>query len=599
MKRFLTLFLLTVLIQLPGKSQDLLASVPEDTLAVFVIHDLPSLETKREITPLRHLPQLESLELASPELQSVLTHLRQLQAQIDGEVLLRIANPGAALKDLMALQQERGLLWENLDLSAEEDPELDDLLARQEAMRRQSYETLRALVVFQAHIRDAEAVEALLADLKTHLPALHWAVENQRLTLTFSETGVTEAKALLNADEHRPLSATPDFLQTMEALGRQDTLMYVNLPQIVALFAPILETIQEETPQFDLAPFTAWLEPEALLPMAFSSYIAVPPRDLILRSHYGFRRETGLASLLLGKNDAPAPTPEFVHRDVDQMLSMHWHPAETLRNVQLDLSRLSPQLGIAFGFFKMTLNVNLGLDIETQFLQTLGSGLTIVSVTDHAVVEQLAQLQNLEDPAALLALSQQYPTGGLYYLIGFELEDADTFRTSLETLITKLTQSPLPAPIQDGDIEKTFLFTHATGLPAELRTQIAGTFLGDHWLLAVGDTSLLHRAHEAQQDESLRLWTQEDYLATRATLPAEAQSLNYTSGKELQNSLRQLQTGAEFLSMLSGGAVTFSGSLPEAPLFLNSIGTAVRKDQRFINETRLRFAPAGTAPAAE
>ncbi|MCC5844519.1 MAG: hypothetical protein JJU05_09730 [Verrucomicrobia bacterium] len=600
--------LLLALLQVPALSQELLTSVPEDTLAVFVIHDLPALTAKREESPLRHLPRLDSVKVSNPEHQATLTLLNDFQKQIDGEFLIRINNPGGAIEELLANQQSRGDLWTQVDLSEEEGPGLDAIIAKEEEMRTRNQEILRAMLLVQARVRDPEAVEVILTELRAALPGLHWGLQDHFVTVSFSETGVADAKARLNNSEAAPLASTPDFLQAMEVLGPRDTLLYMNLPHFVNAFTRVLHSIQGDTPAVDLSRFTAWLEPQTLLPMAFGTFLDLSEQDLRIRSHYGFRNETGLSRLLLTDTDKPAPMPAFVHKDADQVMTLHWNPAQTLQNLQQDLSRIAPEMGIAFGFFKMSFNVNIGLDIETQFLQTLGTGLTLVSETDQAVVDQLAQLQDLEDPAALLALSQQHPTGGIHYLIGFELEDRETFQSSLETLVTNLTREPLPAPIQDGDIEKTFLFSHLTTFPAELRTQIAGAFIGNHWLLAIGDTGLLNRAHTAHTRETERLWTQPEFIqslettgarisasaerpatADRQTPPARV--LSYTGGRELQNTLRQLQTGARWLSILSGGAVTFTETLPEHPLFINSIGTSVRQDQRLINETRLRFAP--------
>jgi hypothetical protein len=584
---------LIALLQVPALGQALLASTPEDTLAVFAIHDMPALSTKRAESPLRHLPRLTSVSVSDPEHQSILTGLHAFREQIDGEFLIRITNTGGGLEELLANQQGRGDLWTQVDLSDGDDPDLDTILAKQEDVRSRNQEILRALLLLQARIRDPEAVEALFTELRTAIPGLHWGFQDHVVTVGFSETAVAEALAENQPPETAPLASTPDFIQAREVIGPHDTFFYVNLPVIFDALAPLLQSVQSNTAGMDVQRVAAWLEPRALLPLAFGTFLDLSEQDLRIRSHYGFRNETGLSRLLLASTDKPAPLSPFVHKDADQVMTLHWNPARTLQTFQQDLSRIAPELGIAFGFLKMSFNVNIGLDIETQFLQTLGTGITLVTETDQAVIDQLAQLQDLEDPSALLALSQQHPTGGIHYLIGFELENPEPFQTSLETLITRLTRAPLPGPIQDGDVEKTYLFSNLTTLPAELRTKIAGTFLENHWLLAIGDTSMLKRAHTAFSRESERLWTQPDLI--KSLTPIEPKDsvhvLRYTSGREMQNTLRQLQTGARWLSILSGGAVTFTGALPEHPLFLNSIGTSVRGEQRLINETRIRFAP--------
>lgn len=539
-------------------------------------------------TPLRHLPQLHAFETEIEALKTVQNIVQRFHEQLGGELVFTIGNPAPYLALVQEHQARRDTLWDDFAFTEEDDPAMNVILAAQEEMDLAELQALHATLTLKAVIRDAEAVEALFTEIRETLPNLNWTLHDNILIASFSESAITEALARLESPGEPSLTGTADYRQSLDVLGENDTLFYLNIPALFQAFSSVLNDMQGAVPGLDTAKITDWLKPESILPAAFASRLE--PDALLINSHYGFREETGLSRLLLGSNTEPAPTPAFIHHAAGQVVTTRWKPSRTLLTLQQKLTGLAPQFGVGFGFLLMTANMNLGFDLNTQFLQTFGSALSFAVETDYDVAKQIADIENLDDSAALLALTQDHPTGGVHYLAAFELKDADTFRNSLNTLVIKLTHAPVPEAVTEDGVEKTYLFRNLTALPGELRHRVAATFLDGHFLLAVGDPSMLTRANAALGDESLRLWNQSDFMESRAALPADAQMLSYASRNELHQSFGQIRTAFTWLSAISGDTVHFTGDLPEEPVFQNSIGISLREGHRLNNRTRMPFA---------
>jgi hypothetical protein len=579
--------LASALLFLPLHAGQLLNAVPSDAAAVFAVHDLPALEVRRQETPLRHLPQLNAFETEIEALKTVHNILERFHEQLSGELVFTVGNPAPYFALVQEHQARRSTLWDDFTFSEEDDTGMDAILAAQEEMDMAELQALHATLSLKAAIRDAEAVETLFAEIRETLPNLNWTLHDNILIVSFSESAIAAARARLEAPGEATLTDSADYRQALEVLGESDTLFYLNIPALVQAFSNVLNNMPGAVPGFDARKITDWLKPESILPAAFASRLE--PDALLINSHYGFREETELSRLLLGTNTEAAPAPAFIHRSAGQVVTTRWEPARTLLTLQQELTGIAPELGVGFGFLLMTANMNLGFDLNTQFLQTFGTGLSFAAETDYGVANQIAQMENLEDPAALLALTQEHPTGGVHYLAAFELKDAETFRTSLATLVSRVTNAPMPEAVTEDGVEKTYLFRNLTALPGELRHRIAATFLDGHFLLAVGDPSMLTRANAALGDESLRLWNQPDFKESRAALPADAQMFSYASKQELHHSLGQIRTAFNWLSAISGDTVRFTGDLPEEPVFQNSIGISLREGHRLNNRTRMPF----------
>lgn len=578
-----------LLLLLPLQGGALLHSLPEDTALVFTIRDVPGLNARRMETPLRRLPGMDAFETSLDPLNRIQDIFQGLHPLMNGEMVITMANPAPFFALVLEHQARRSTLWDSFTLEEDGDPELDPILAAREEMRAAELKALQEILGLKAVVRDPDAVEALLTEARTLLPALSWELRGEILVASFSEESVRNHFARLDAPAEALLTRSDDFRQALEALGEHDTLLYVNLPALFRSLAPFLNDRQSTAPGFDLSRLNAWLRPETLLPAVFTSRLT--PEALRIRSHYGFREPGGLSRLLLGSNRESAPAPAFVHRQAGQVMALRWNPSETLQTLQRELAAVSPKLAVGFGFFKMSMNMQLGLDLEAALLNTLGTGLTLVMETDYAVADRLAELGDMSDPNELLQLSREHPTGGVHTLFALELQDTEAFQTGLSTLISSLTGQRVPEPVTVGGVEKIYLFQHLTTLPAELRLQIAATVMDGHWLLAVGNPGMLNRAAEALEIEALQLWRQPDVARTRAALPENPQVITYTSPDELKHTLGQTRSALRLLSTVSGGSIRFVGELPERPVFLNTLGAGIRVDERLINETLMPFAP--------
>lgn len=588
MKPFAILLFLLTLARAQEPATPLLDTLPEDTLAVFTLRDLPALEARRAATPLHHLRLLDTLESPLPEFNRFKDAYRQFHAQLAGELVLSVSGLEPYLALLSEHREKRLTLWNDVDWS-DDTTSMDSILAAQEEMTRLETEALRATLTLQARIHDPEAVTALLTPLTETLPALQWDLRDHLLTLSFSETGLQTALAHRETPPAATLTASEDFTQAAAALGEHDTLLYINLPRIASQLFTLIPAPPADAPETALTParLRERLDPEGLLPAAFAARLT--PDALHFLSHYGFRRESILSRLLLDSTPDPAPTPTFVHRDADQVHTLHWNSSSFLQTLQQDLATLSPELGIGIGFIKMAAAVQLGIDPDTQLLQTLGTGITLITETDHTLVNRLAALNPSEDAAEMLALSQEHPTGGVHYLLALEVKDLPRLQQSLDTLVATLSGAPMPAPLTRDGLDITYPLTNMAEVPEPFRPLVAHTFLDNHLLIAIGNPDLLQRAALAHSDPAQRLWTHPGYLATRARLPEPASVLNYTSGAQIDNSLRQLETGATWLSALSDNTLTYTGTLPETPLIQNSLGVTTRDGLRVRTETLLPF----------
>jgi hypothetical protein len=327
-----------------------------------------------------------------------------------------------------------------------------------------------------------------------------------------------------------------------------------------------------------------WLALDALEPYVLGTRLVQD--GLSLRGRFGFTRETAFSRILIDPTEAPAPQPDFVHKNLQQVSTGHWRFARAYDEFEKSLMGLAPQAAMGLGFGRAMATGQLGIDPKTQFLDHFGSGFVFSQEIDADVLTRMLDVAE-KDPEALQDFTRQHPTQGRSFLIGLQMTNRDAVAGALNTLLAKLHPQGLPEAERFMGQDIHFPLK---GLSAEnpMENQVAYSFFDDYLVVAVGKSKLLHDAIQAKQDKTLRLWEDENFLAARQRMPAEAQMLEYSSGKQMEGALKVMQRS--FGMMMKGEN---KGRFPDLSAFANllrdTIGTNLRKGLRFELEGFMAF----------
>lgn len=511
----------------------------ENAVEVFQRHSRERLETFNPDNP----GATTAKELAQRETERTLAEMKALGGEIVFHAEVRDAD---ALMDHIAG-------WVN------------DLLRKQESAEE--------LLVLKTLDWDGHPVYtlALEADPDADEPApdhasLWWTARDGVWTITGSEASLRRALENLRTPPADSLSASSAYQEALQFLGEQDSFTFINLPRIDALLRKGIgeEALRQTDTPGGLSPAKVldWLALDALLPYALG--FRLDREGMHGTGRFGFSRETALSRILLEPTDAPAPMPPFLHRDFGQISSTRWSLPRVLRQVEKELIDLDPNIGAALGMGKGMLTAQLGMDIQTGFLDHFGNGLIAVQEMDAEVMQKLMEANQNGDPREMLALSQRHPTNGQHYLMALQVDNLQAVSSGLNTLLSNVHPAGMPEPemyrghpihnpLPQNDGEDTGLLRY--------------TFLDDYLLWSIGDPGLLHKAITASNQPENRLENDPDFLRMRDRFPA-AQLFEYAGGDQ------QAATWDVIATSL-GGVFENPADVPDFSVFFDSVQGAM------------------------
>lgn len=547
----------------------------------------------------------------------------QISAHLSGDVSFVIGDLGPFVQVMKENSERRSALWENIDWDSEDDLDLDRVMAQDEELDAKEMQAIAQTVYLMVDVRDgttlidqietwiqeglqrdpdsratlssrdwrdfkihtltipdedengeAEDTEASPADPDSDV-AMHWTLVQDTLLLAFSDKGLQDAvERVLDRPANR-LSTSPEFQAAMAHLEEPDTFLFANLPELDRLIRLGLPAE---------APGQEGMSPEAILRQigldslaSFSLGVRTSETGMESRSRFGFQRESMLSRLLMTPVDQlkPAETPNFVHRDVSQAVSVHFSLSRFYDALEKEIAALAPEAAMALGFARMAASQQLGFDYKTGFLDHLDSGIIIAQENDWELMAKLMEMS--EDPDDFMAAMEarmENPTGGTYYLVAIQLRNQDAVKSAINTLLAQVFDGALPEPELYRDHPLHFPMAAMPQTPETMRRMMGYTFLDDYLLLSIGHPRMLQRAVDSSQDAAQRLWTREEYQQLRAKLPPVAHAIDYTSSEAMSGAYRFLIRMFENQAKESGAS--FPDLSPITGLFGDSVGVTRR-----------------------
>jgi hypothetical protein len=304
-----------------------------------------------------------------------------------------------------------------------------------------------------------------------------------------------------------------------------------------------------------------WLGLDALLPYAFA--FQVEPDEMRGTGRFGFSRETPISRILIEPTTEPAPMPPFLNKDFSQVSSMRWSLPRAIR-------QMDPQLAMGIAMGKGFLTGQLGMDVQTQFLDHFGDGMVFVQEMDAGVMEKMMKASQNQDTREIMALTQAHPTNGQNYLLGLEVKNLQAISGALNTLLSKAHPGGLPGP--------EMFRGHPVHNPVPENAGAAGrgliryTFLDNYLLIAVGNPTLLHQAITASGDPQRQLANDREFQQLLDRFP-RAQMFEYASGQ-------QQAAAWDIISTSLGGLLNNPADAPDFSAFAEVIQGSVSVTNR-------------------
>ncbi len=399
------------------------------------------------------------------------------------------------------------------------------------------------------------------------LPSLWWTAQDGVWMLAGTETALRDAIASLTTPPENPLAQDPAYQDSIAFLEEQDTVFYINLPRLDPLMRNALiddDAAPDQGPNgMSPAKIMDWLGLDALLPYAIG--LRMDSEAMTGRGRLGFSRETPLSRILVEPGMEPVPTPAFLHRDFGQVSTVRMSIGRMIRQLEKEMTTLDPQIAMGVTMGKAMLNGQIGMDIQTQFLDHFGDTLITVQETDTEAMQAIMEASRNEDPQATMEIMQRYPTGGQNYLIAVQVNNLQAVSGAMNTLLALLHPSGLPEPemFRGHPIHNPM----PPGGGASSQGMMRYTFLDNYLLVAVGNPTLLHKAITASNEPGDRLANDPEYLALRDRFP-DAQYVDYASGAQqaaswniMNTSFSSLMTDAQEMPDLSALRDSVQGSI--------------------------------------
>jgi hypothetical protein len=440
-----------------------------------------------------------------------------------------------------------------------------------------------------------QSVYALTPALSEKGLGLYWAIYKDTWLITLNEEKLRENLSRLDQAPENALTSSPAFQDAATFVGDTDAFIYFNPARIDTLLRRFLPESAGPNPMG--LPTTEallnWLALDALLPYTSGSELS--EQGFLMKSRMGFTRETSLSRIVIDPNNSPARIPAFLHRDFYQISSSHWHIGEGWNRLEKELMTLAPQAAAGMGMARMLATAQLGFDLKLQFFDHLAGGLVFVQSLDPEVMEAMARASQQQDPANIMKVSMEHPTGGQNFLFGLELHNKTEVEEAMQRLMSRMHPQGVPepetfanhliySPIPDGF--QGGMFTGA----------LTFAFTDEYLLIAIGNPDLLKQALDAQSDEELQLRNHPPFTSLRARFPDEAQTLEYATSEQQLNGLRMMEVS---LSMLQEKHPDLQ--LPDlqklAGILDRTIGITTRKGLVFEQDMYISFSEDDTVPA--
>lgn len=633
-----------------GRADSFAGNISNDHLLYLESRDLPGfrenlaaspmgkamdeVDWKKSVIQILHIgyanletPRLNQGELAPPgeELRGLLTRIEEhwldITSHLDGDVALAVGDFGSVVNTFRENKAKREKL-QQLDPVSDADPEDTGAgvrLAQEAQLDASELNSILAQFSLWVRVSDRAELETKLERLFGGLlqqqsrqfelrkldggdhtlyamapalsemgPGLYWALHRDTLLITLNEQTLRGHLAGLDHPPENPLAEDADYRDAVTFVGEADSHLYFNPARLDSVLRKSLPAASAPSPM-GLPPsgdLLNWLALDALLP--FTTGIRLQADGFSWKSRMGFTRETALSRILIDSTSAPAPIPDFLHRDFYQVTTTHWHIGEGWNRMEQELVALSPRAAAGLGLARMLAASQLGFDLKLQFFDHLDSGLVVVQSLDPEVMRAYANADQHEDPAAIIKVSMEHPIGGQNVLIGLQIRDKDAMEEALGRLMNRTHPQGLPEPEVIAEVPvhypvpKSFqggTFSDAVGL----------ALADDYLLIALGSTDLLKKALLARSDEDLQLRTLPSFTALRAQLPADAESMEYSTSRLQEEGLRMMGFS---VSMLKEDYPDLQ--LPDleklARIMDRTLGVTVRKGLVFETESLMKFA---------
>ncbi len=550
---------------------------------------------------------------------------------VEGELILGVGSLENAITSFQEIETIRSALYEDMDVENEMESADMEALAKQE----DDLETRELFAIINEFYFLAEVKEgdALLAKLETMLTealqeqddeysevALEkmdwdglavytlkgrdldpdaeaedqdefvniswWTVKNNVWILRGTEEGLKKTLLALDAPPANRLSASPGYVDAMQFLGDQETKLYMDFSRIDPLVRLALGPEKlNEVAQGVKSPAMVmdWLGADALLPYVLG--FSTRNDGMHGKARFGFSRETPLSRMLIDPSMDPAPIPSFLHKDMGQISSMRWSLGAGLRRVETELGAFQPELTAGLGVVKAMMIGQLGMDVQSQFLDHFDTGLVMAQQLDAEVMEKMLDMAEESDPAKMMQFRMEHPTNGQNYLLGLQLKNQELVTSGLNTLLARVHPNGIPEPkmFQGHAIHSPI----PGGEDSPMANLITYTILDGYLVVAIGNETMLHDAIRASNEPASRLIQDPAFQAFRDQLP---------QGVMFEYTPRAVQQSAwsVIASSLAAAGMELEG-LPDmeklGAVFGDSFSTAIRKGTVFETEIHSTFAP--------
>jgi len=578
------------------------------------------------------LPDGMSLDQLEAQMRKYSLMQKEILGHLNGEMVMAVGNLEDAIKTFMETDKIREGRYENMGVEDNMEGADMEALAKQEddlgtremfAVFNELYllaevndgevmlgkiETMINELLEEVPAEDAEEIETVLEKLEWDGLAVYtlkvrdvdpdaeeqdefinvtwWTVKNNVFISRGTEEGLKKTLLALDAPPPNRLSASEGYVDAMQFLGDQETRLYMDFSRIDPLIRLMMgdEMMNEaidggKTP----AMIMNWLGADALIPYVLG--FSTREDGMHGKARFGFSRETALSRMLIDPSMDPAPVPPFLHKEMGQISSMRWGLGTGLRRVETEIGAFQPELTAALGVMKAMMIGQLGMDVQSQFLDHFDTGVVMAQQLDSEVMEKMLEMAEEEDPAKMMQFRMENPTNGQNYLLGLQLKNPEMVTSGLNTLLARVHPSGLPEP-------KMFQ-GHAIHYPmpgagdSPLAGLVTYTILDGYLVVAIGDEGMLHDAIRASNEPASRLMQDPAFQAFRDNLP-EGVMFEYTP-RSVQQSAWQV-----IGSSLEAAGLELEG-LPDmeklGAVFGDSFSTAVRKGTVFETEIHSTFAP--------
>lgn len=374
-------------------------------------------------------------------------------------------------------------------------------------------------------------------------PSLNWTLEGNVWIITFTPESLQSAVRAFKTPLENALADARGYQEALDFIGPADIFMYWDVAPLGALIKEALEALPENpapNPFLGNLPRAGavldWLEPSAVLPYSLGTRIEAD--GIRTRGRYGFTRETALARILTDPDPQPAALPSFLHRDVQQLASVHWHPGKGWTRLETELMGIFPQAAAGMGLVRMLASGQVGFDLKLQLMDHLNGSMLLVQQIDPEILEKMMELGQKGNAAGVMQLQMKNPTGGQNYLLALGLENEAAVREAFDRLLLRFHPEGIPDP--ETFSEQEIYYPVPDSLQGgSFHRLVSYSFIDGYLLIAVGNDLLLKDAILASGDPQLQLTGQPEFQALRKRFPADALGLEYSSG-ELQKKAMQL-----------------------------------------------------------